>query len=50
MNKEGDFEVQPMCILDRKAMMLCNKSVGKIKVQWMCYNPQKVAWELEDAM
>jgi hypothetical protein len=31
---EGDFQVEPIRILDRKVKVLRNKSIGMIKFQW----------------
>jgi hypothetical protein len=47
---EGDFQVQSMCILDRKVKVLHNRSMEFVKVQWTCYGPEDVIWEHEDAM
>jgi hypothetical protein len=45
---EGDFEVQPMCILDRKVNILQNRATTLVKVQWTCYDPEDATWEHED--
>jgi hypothetical protein len=50
VEQEGDFRVQPVCILDRKFKMLWNCVVGLVKVQWTCYGPEDATWEHEDAM
>jgi hypothetical protein len=47
---EGDFQVQPVCILDRKVKVLRNQAIGLVKVQWTCYSPEDATWEHEDAM
>ena len=47
---EGDFQIKPMCILDRKVTMLRNQAIGQVKVQWDHYGPEEAMWELEDAM
>ena len=39
-----------MCILDRKVIMLWNRGIGQVKVQWEHYGPEEATWELEDAM
>ena len=28
---EGEFQIEPMCILDRKVTMLQNRAIGKVK-------------------
>ena len=30
---EGDFQVQPVCILDKKVTVLRNKTIGKVKIK-----------------
>ena len=30
---EGEFQIEPTCILDRKVTMLQNRAIGKVKVQ-----------------
>jgi hypothetical protein len=47
---EGDCRVQPMCILDRKVMVIPNTFIRQVKVQWICYNVEEATWELEDTM
>ena len=31
---KGEFQIDPMCILDRKVTMIRNRSVVHVKVQW----------------
>ena len=47
---EGEFQIDPMCILNRKVTMLQNRAIGKVKVQWEHYGLEEATWELEDAM
>jgi hypothetical protein len=47
---EGDFQVQPVRVLDRKVKMLWNRVIELVKVQWTCYGPKDAMWEHEDAM
>ena len=47
---EGEFQIEPMCILDRKVTMLQNRAIGQEKVQWEHYSFEEATWELEDAM
>ena len=47
---KGEFQIDPMCILDRKVIMLWNQAIGKVKVKWEYYGPEEATWELEDAM
>ena len=30
----GEFQIEPMCILDRKVTMLWNQAIGLVKVEW----------------
>jgi len=42
---EGDFWVEPVCIMDRKVKLLCNKEIVLVKVQWSCYGLEDATWE-----
>ena len=46
----GEFQIDPMHILDRKVTMLQNQAIGQVKVRWEHYGPEEATWELEDAM
>ena len=47
---EGEFQIDPMRILARKVIMLRNREIGPVKVQWEHYGSEEAMWELEDAM
>ena len=47
---EGEFQIEPIRILERKVTMLWNLAIGQVKVQWEHYGPKEATWELEDAM
>ena len=47
---EGNFQIEPICIRNRKVTVLRNRAIGQVKVQWEHYGPEEVTWELEDAM
>ena len=47
---EGEFQTEPLCILDKKVIVLWNRVIGEVKVQWKHYGPNEATWELEDAM
>ena len=47
---EGDFQTEPLRILDKKVTVLQNRYVGQVKVQWKHYGPDQATWEMEDAM
>ena len=50
MEPEGEFQIEPMLILDKKVTMLRNQAIMQVKVQWEHYSPEEATWELEDAM
>ena len=50
MEPEGEFQTEPLHILDKKITVLRNQAVGQVKVQWKHYIPDEATWELEDAM
>jgi len=39
VDPEGDFQVQPVCILDKNVKMIWNQVIELVKVQWTCYDP-----------
>ena len=47
---EGDFQVHPARVFDKKLKMLRNLVIEMVKVQWTCYGPEDATWEHEDAM
>jgi hypothetical protein len=47
---EGDFRVEPVCILDRKFKVIRNKTIRMVKVQWKYYGPKDVTWKHEENM
>ena len=47
---EGEFQVEPMHIPDKKVTFLQNRAIGQVKVQWDHYGPKEATWELEDFM
>ena len=47
---EGEFQTEPLHILDKKVTVLWNQAIGQVKVQWKHYGPNEATWELEDAM
>ena len=47
---KGEFQIEPMRILDRKVTMLQNRAIGQVKEQWEHYRPEEATWDLEDAM
>ena len=47
---EGDFLVEPNCILGRREITLQNRTIGQVKVQWKHLSPEEATWELESKM
>ena len=47
---KGDFLVEPDCILDKREILLRNRSIGQVKVQWKHFSPEEATWELESHM
>ena len=50
MEPNGEFQTDPLCILDWKVTVLRNRAVGQVKVQWKHDGPEEATWELEDSM
>ena len=50
MELEGDFQIEPMHILDGKVTMLWNRAIGQVKVKWDNCGPEEATWKLEDDM
>ena len=47
---EGEFQTDPLRILDRKVTMLWNRAIGQVNVQWEHYSLDDATWDMEDAM
>ena len=47
---EGDFLVEPDCILEQREISLQNCTIGQVKVQWKNLSPEEATWELESNM
>jgi hypothetical protein len=47
---EGEFLLEPQCILDRKETPLKNQTIAQVKVQLKHFGPNEATWEMEDAM
>jgi hypothetical protein len=44
---KGEFQVEPLRILDWREITLRNRSVAQVKVQWKSFSPKETTWELE---
>ena len=47
---EGEFLVEPDCILGRREITLRNRTIGQVKVQWKYLSLEEATWELESKM
>ena len=47
---EGEFQIKPLCILEKKETILQNWVVTQVKVQWKHFISKEVIWELEEDM
>ena len=47
---EGEFQVEPVRILDKKGTMLRNQIVAWVKVQRKHFISKEEIWELEDVL
>ena len=50
MELEGELQVEPLRILERKETVLWNWCVTQVKVQWKHFIPEEETWELEEDM
>ena len=48
VESKGEFQVEPLCILDKKETTLQNRVITQVKVQWKHFSPEEVTWELEE--
>eukprot|EP00253_Pinus_taeda_P016147 PITA_16147 len=46
VEQEGEFQLEPQHILQRKHLMLRNRSIEKVKVQWKHFGPEEAAWKM----
>jgi hypothetical protein len=44
---EGEFQVEPLRIPDRREITLRNRVIAQVKVQWKNFSPEEATWELE---
>ena len=50
MEPEGGFLVELDFILERREILLQNRTIGQVKVQWKHLSPEEATWELESHM
>eukprot|EP00253_Pinus_taeda_P020876 PITA_20876 len=41
VEQEGEFQLEPQCILQRKYLMLRNRAIDQVKVQWKHFGPEE---------
>jgi hypothetical protein len=44
---EGEFQEEPLCILDRREITLWNGVIAQVKVQCNHFSPKEATWDLE---
>eukprot|EP00253_Pinus_taeda_P023775 PITA_23775 len=47
---DGEFQPDPQCILQKKVLMLWNRAIEQVKVQWKHFGPDEATWEMENHM
>ena len=47
---EGYFLVESDCILERREILLQNRTIGQVKLQWKHLSPEEATYELESHM
>ena len=47
---KGEFQTDPLCILDKKVTLLWNRAIIQVKMQWKHFGLDEATWELEDSM
>eukprot|EP00253_Pinus_taeda_P017212 PITA_17212 len=50
VKQEGELQLEPHCILQQKHLMLRNRAIEQVKVQWKQCGPEESTWEMEDQM
>ena len=45
---EGEFQEEPLCILDLRETVLWNRFVAQVKVQWKHFSPEEATWKLKE--
>ena len=50
MEPEGEFQVGAKHILDKRELLLRNRTIEQVKVQWKHLSPEEATWELESNM
>ena len=45
---EGEFQVEPKCIIDKREHVLRSRVIRQVKVQWKHLSAEEATWEMED--
>jgi len=45
-----EFQWEPQFILHQKQLMLQNRAIEQVKVQWNYFGPDEATWEMTDHM
>eukprot|EP00253_Pinus_taeda_P025179 PITA_25179 len=47
---DGQFQLEPQSILQKKVLMLWNQAIEQVKVQWKHFGPNEATWDMADQM
>ena len=47
---KGKFQLELQFIFQRKVLMLQNREIKQVKVQWKHFGPNEATWEMADKM
>ena len=50
VEREGEFQMGPEHVLDRRELLLRNRTIRKVKVQWKHLSLEEATWELKSIM
>eukprot|EP00253_Pinus_taeda_P006929 PITA_06929 len=50
VESEGEIQVEPLSILDRREVTLRKRDITQVKVQWQHFGPDEATWEDEELM
>ena len=50
VERDGEFQLEPQCISQKKALMLRNREIKQVKVQWKNFGLYEATWEMVDQM
>ena len=45
-----EFQPEPQCILQKKVLMIRNRAIEQVMVQWKRFGPNEATWEMADQM